>query len=75
MAGAEGLEPTNGGIKTRCLTTWRRPYCFSKLLFVETIVSKTQFLISVTEAVCRAVIDLHLVLQNRADVWAILPAR
>src|SRR5690606_29581355 len=26
MAGAEGLEPTNGGIKTRCLTTWRRPW-------------------------------------------------
>ena len=25
MAGAEGFEPPNGGIKTRCLTTWRRP--------------------------------------------------
>lgn len=25
MAGADGLEPPNGGIKTRCLTTWRRP--------------------------------------------------
>lgn len=23
--GAEGLEPTNGGTKTRSLTTWRRP--------------------------------------------------
>ncbi len=26
MAGAAGFEPTDGGIKTRCLTTWRRPY-------------------------------------------------
>ena len=25
LAGAEGFEPPNGGIKTRCLTTWRRP--------------------------------------------------
>ena len=25
MAGAAGFEPTDGGIKTRCLTTWRRP--------------------------------------------------
>src|SRR5215510_1565826 len=25
VAGAEGFEPPNGGIKTRCLTTWRRP--------------------------------------------------
>ena len=22
---AAGFEPTDGGIKTRCLTTWRRP--------------------------------------------------
>ncbi len=26
MAGAAGFEPTDGEIKTRCLTTWRRPY-------------------------------------------------
>ena len=25
MAGVAGLEPTNGGIKTRCLTTWLYP--------------------------------------------------
>ena len=25
MAGAEGFEPSNAGIKIRCLTTWRRP--------------------------------------------------
>ena len=25
LAGAEGFEPTDDGIKTRCLTTWRRP--------------------------------------------------
>ena len=25
MAGAEGFEPTNAGIKTPCLTAWRRP--------------------------------------------------
>src|SRR6266446_3266760 len=25
LAGAGGLEPPNGGTKTRCLTTWLRP--------------------------------------------------
>src|SRR5690606_35640343 len=25
LAGAAGFEPANAGIKTRCLTTWRRP--------------------------------------------------
>ena len=25
LAGAPGLEPGNGGIKIRCLTTWLRP--------------------------------------------------
>ncbi|AGH45366.1 hypothetical protein C427_3257 [Paraglaciecola psychrophila 170] len=25
MAGVAGLEPTNDGIKTRCLTTWLYP--------------------------------------------------
>ena len=25
MAGTVGLEPTNGGVKVRCLTAWRRP--------------------------------------------------
>src|ERR1700737_540557 len=27
MAGAVGFEPTDGGSKVRCLTTWRRPTC------------------------------------------------
>ena len=27
-AGAEGFEPTNGGSKNRCLTTWRHPSMF-----------------------------------------------
>lgn len=26
LAGAAGFEPTDAEIKTRCLTTWRRPY-------------------------------------------------
>ena len=25
MAGEEGFEPSNGGSKVRCLTTWRLP--------------------------------------------------
>ena len=25
LAGVEGFEPSHGGIKTRCLTTWLRP--------------------------------------------------
>ncbi len=25
MAGTEGFEPPNGGTRTHCLTTWRRP--------------------------------------------------
>ncbi len=25
MAGVAGFEPTNDGIKTRCLTAWRHP--------------------------------------------------
>lgn len=27
-AGAVGFEPTNGGSKNRCLTTWRHPSLF-----------------------------------------------
>jgi hypothetical protein len=30
MAGVAGFEPTYGGIKTRCLTTWRHPKLISK---------------------------------------------
>jgi hypothetical protein len=29
LAGAEGFEPPDGGIKTRCLTAWRRPNCLT----------------------------------------------
>ncbi len=25
LAGAAGIEPANAGIKSRCLTAWRRP--------------------------------------------------
>src|SRR5438128_6545307 len=25
LAGAVGIEPTNGGVRARCLTVWRRP--------------------------------------------------
>ena len=25
LAGAAGFEPTNSGVKVRCLTAWRRP--------------------------------------------------
>ena len=35
LAGVAGFEPTNDGIKNRCLTTWRHPKRFlhsSKLL-------------------------------------------
>jgi len=29
MVGTAGFEPTDGGTKNRCLTTWRRPKIFS----------------------------------------------
>ena len=32
LAGADGIEPPNVGIKIRCLTTWRRPYRFESLI-------------------------------------------
>jgi hypothetical protein len=25
ITGVEGFEPANGGVKVRCLTTWRHP--------------------------------------------------
>src|SRR5262245_11033975 len=30
LAGVEGFEPPYGGIKTRCLTTWRHPSTFAR---------------------------------------------
>ena len=32
LAGVEGFEPPNGGIKTRCLTTWRHPSSLHSIL-------------------------------------------
>ena len=32
MAGVEGFEPPYGGIKTRCLTTWRHPSRFQSAI-------------------------------------------
>lgn len=32
MAGTVGLEPTNGGVKVRCLTAWLRPNIFTTLI-------------------------------------------
>ena len=34
LAGVAGFEPTNDGIKIRCLTAWRHPYVFHCLLFM-----------------------------------------
>ena len=43
LAGVAGFEPTNSGVKVRCLTTWRHPiqkhysidpYSHVKLFFV-----------------------------------------
>ena len=30
LVGTAGFEPTDGGIKNRCLTTWRRPKIFKQ---------------------------------------------
>lgn len=32
MAGTAGFEPTDGGTKNRCLTTWRRPNFARRIL-------------------------------------------
>ena len=32
LAGVAGFEPTNDGIKIRCLTAWRHPYKFKFLM-------------------------------------------
>jgi hypothetical protein len=59
MAGAEGLEPTDGGIKTRCLTTWRRPCCNCTIVAKYFTFTATH---SLAGAVYRRAIDLHLAL-------------
>ena len=33
MAGAAGFEPAHGGIKSRCLTAWRRPILMVKVVY------------------------------------------
>jgi len=35
MAGMAGFEPTHDGIKTRCLTAWRRPNYKMRDLFID----------------------------------------
>src|SRR5262245_12178332 len=52
LAGAGGLEPPNGGIKIRCLTTWLRP--ISRLdapLRARTIAAAT---LTINGGLCRA---------------------
>ena len=34
MAGLVGLEPTDAGIKTPCLTTWRQPNERARILLI-----------------------------------------
>ena len=33
LAGTVGIEPTNGGVKVRCLTAWRRPSIVTDVLY------------------------------------------
>ena len=33
FTGVEGFEPANGGVKVRCLTTWRYPITYINLLY------------------------------------------
>ena len=47
VAGVEGFEPPNGGIKTRCLTTWRHPS-------VETLLETTAGRVSHNLAIAQA---------------------
>ena len=35
VAGAGGFEPPNAGSKSRCLTAWRRPNVFVRLLILQ----------------------------------------
>ena len=36
LAGTVGFEPTNGGVKVRCLTAWLRPSIFkARLLYTK----------------------------------------
>ena len=35
LAGTVGFEPTDDGIKTRCLTTWRRPNDKIRAFFID----------------------------------------
>jgi hypothetical protein len=50
MAGVAGLEPTNDGIKTRCLTTWLYPNNIPTILTLLTMVRKERLELSRREA-------------------------
>lgn len=43
MAGMEGFEPPNDGIKNRCLTTWRHPI-YTKNNYI--VISKSYLMIN-----------------------------
>ncbi len=58
MAGPGGFEPPHDGIKTRCLTAWRRP----NKLFIHTLL-----------VACAVVRHSHLLQRSFASVVAIQP--
>ena len=64
MAGVAGLEPTNGGIKTRCLTNLAIPQ-----FFISCPMWRTRALIFLIFVI--AVSDSHLLQQNFAKQKAI----
>tara|TARA_B100001250_G_scaffold378206_1_gene367868 strand:+ start:224 stop:400 length:177 start_codon:yes stop_codon:yes gene_type:complete len=43
LAGAAGFEPANAGIKSRCLTAWRRPKNYDAIQFPMKYVNKVQY--------------------------------
>ena len=56
MAGTVGFEPTHGGIKTRCLTAWRRP----KSNLLSFISGNTEFSIDFKKFFCKAINSLNI---------------
>lgn len=43
LAGTVGFEPTDDGIKTRCLTTWRRPNKITKFIFIDLLLFDVKY--------------------------------
>ena len=41
LTGVEGLEPANGGVKVRCLTTWLHPNNYKVQLYVDKVTLST----------------------------------